>query len=133
MSDKATADRVDSRGLTSRIEGHDLTANKELTDLKDKMTPKEYAKLLKTIETENINDRQVNDKLPKLLIFGEGKKAEFVGVDYAPMKTPKAPEQAAPAKTATEKPQGKPVDDGNYSNTATGREKLWNSFFPGSK
>lgn len=51
MPDRATtatkAESANPRELTSRIEQHDLTANKELLDLKAKMSPKEYAQLLK--------------------------------------------------------------------------------------
>ncbi|MBA4075498.1 MAG: hypothetical protein C0508_10685 [Cyanobacteria bacterium PR.023] len=136
MSDKATAttaEKANPRELTTRIEQHDLSANKELLDLKAKMSPKEYAQLLKTIEATNLQDREINQKLPKLLIIGDNKKAEFVGVDYAPMPFVKAKDGNV---TAVEKGNDKESkssqpsnDDGNYPNTAVGREKLWNAFF----
>lgn len=126
-SPAAATEKANPRELTSRIEQHDLSANQELLDLKAKMSPKEYAQLLKTIEATNLQDRELDKKLPKLLIIGDNKKAEFVGVDYAPMPTAKPPaEKEKSPETKTSKPAS---DDGNYSNTAAGREKLWNAFF----
>ncbi len=124
MSDKeVVVDRTkQARELTTRIEGHDTAANKELLDLQNKMSPKEYGNLLRTIQATNMQDRESNPKLPELLIMG--KEPKFVGVDYAPIKKPVAevPKQAAaPAeKGATER---------GYSNTALGIERMWNDFF----
>ncbi len=137
MPDRATtatkAECTNPRELTSRIEQHDLNANKELLDLKAKLSPKEYAQLLKTIEATNLQDREINQKLPKLLIIGDNKKAEFVGVDYAPMPVTKAKDVKVTIdgkENGKESKSSQPsTDDGNYSNTAAGREKLWNAFF----
>lgn len=124
MSDKVIDRTKQARDLTTRIENHDTAANKELIDLQSKMSPKEYASLLRTIQATNMQDRVHNPKLPELLIVGE--KPEFVGVDYAPIKKPFAdspkPQAAAPVE--------KPATERGYTNTAIGIERMWNDFFP---
>ena len=96
----------------------------EVHALKQQMRPQDYASMVRTIETVNKFDREQNPALPKVIITDKGgNKADVSGVARDVVDPKPAPEPKAEA------PKPKPgLKDGDYPNTAAGREKLWRDF-----
>lgn len=105
------------------------TAMAEVYAYKKSMSPADYAKMVRGVESVNKFDREQNPALPRVFITDNGgTKVDISGV-ARDVVDPKPAPVTAPKAGATEKQKPAQQSDGNYSNTAAGVEKMWRDFF----
>ncbi|CAN5240675.1 hypothetical protein BH10CYA1_BH10CYA1_08920 [soil metagenome] len=104
------------------------TAMDEVHAYKKTMSPADYASMVRGVASVNKFDREQNPSLPKVIITDNGgTKAEISGVVRDVVDPRTAVGTAARPDTAEKQ---KPAQsDGNYTNTAIGREKMWRDTF----
>ncbi len=127
--DPQTYDKA--RELTTRIERGDANALREVLDYQKTKSPKENNLLLTTMEVNNINDRQLDKRLPKLIIVTENGRKQLERVDPNPQKTEAQEAQKAQvAQRQVDRSSRSAVRGqvrGEPTNTTAGREYVADS------